>query len=131
MPGSRNPVRRDRAIEALLAGSSIIQAAEHARVNERTLRHWLDDPDFAAQLDDARHDQLQRVSTALASAALVAVRVLIEAANNERVPWSVRIAAAGRLLATAPAWTDRAVLDERVAQVERALTDRHLSVVPP
>jgi hypothetical protein len=110
MPGSRNPVRRDRAIEALLAGSSIIQAAEH---------------------DDARHDQLQRVSTALASAALVAVRVLIEAANNERVPWSVRIAAAGRLLATAPAWTDRAVLDERVAQVERALTDRHLSVVPP
>ena len=122
MPGSNGgPEAKRRAVEGLLAGQTIVRAAEGAHVHERTVRRWLDDPAFRAHLDDARFDQTQRVAAALTSAATVAVAVLARIASDSEVHVSVRGRGAGRLLSVGPLWVSLAVLDDRIREVERAL----------
>src|SRR4051794_38328136 len=52
--GSKSEPVRQAAILALLSEKSITAAAERCGVNERTLRHWLDEPAFREEFEHAR-----------------------------------------------------------------------------
>jgi hypothetical protein len=49
--GFRWTTSRTRAALALAAGKTRKEAAEEAEVSERSVYSWLDDPDFAAEVD--------------------------------------------------------------------------------
>ena len=57
--------------------ATLVRAAEHAGVNERTVRRWLGEDEFRARLDDQRLDISQRVAASLSQASTLAVSVLV------------------------------------------------------
>jgi hypothetical protein len=57
--GAKSPAIRQRCILALLSERSIGAAAERAGVNERTLRRWMAEDGFKAQLAEARRAAFQ------------------------------------------------------------------------
>jgi hypothetical protein len=72
---------QETALQALLAGESVTAAAKTAKVNRSTLHRWLNDPDFLATLNLARHEtrtnQEHRLAI-LANGAVEAVEQAIE-----------------------------------------------------
>lgn len=48
--------RRERAIELMLTGISYTEIAKQLGLNVMTIYRWLDDPEFARQLEQARED---------------------------------------------------------------------------
>ena len=47
-------VQRQAALDALIAGSTVKQAAAAAGISDKTVRRWLDEPEFAAEVSEAR-----------------------------------------------------------------------------
>src|SRR5262245_40647236 len=62
----------------LVAGASHTEAAQAAGVSERTVRRRLRDPDFSAEVERLRSETVRAVASALRSAALGAVSILVE-----------------------------------------------------
>ena len=71
-----------KAIDSLLRSRSIAAAARKVHVNEKTMRRWLDDPDFRAQYQAARKDFLHRGLGNLARKVFDAVEVLAQIAKH-------------------------------------------------
>jgi len=85
---------RDRAIEALLLGQTIEEAAEYARIGRRTLHRWLaEDDTFRKQLDDSRQKLFDLHVAALAQMTGTAIRKLRAILEREDVPVGVLLRA--------------------------------------
>lgn len=107
---------QDKALSALLAGATILQAARSADVSERTAHRWLADPLFKRRLLEGRAALQQRNLLALAAATTPGINALVIAASGweeydetnvvtgetrrirARVPWTARIQAAAKLV---------------------------------
>lgn len=76
-----------RAIEAILVGKSMTEAAKAAGVNRSTLWRWLNrDPEFQAAFNSYRreaYDQLQSQTTGLASLAISAVEAALRGGDEK------------------------------------------------
>jgi transposase-like protein len=100
-PPSPNPSRKhyrremlyDKACFALARGASITNAAREAGVNERTLRRWLEDPDFEGRVKATREALFDKVSARGVSQMLLALRTLRELQEPD-VPEQIRVRAA-------------------------------------
>jgi hypothetical protein len=78
-PGAGLPVPRALAVEALVTGSSVTEAAAAAGVARQTVHRWLaGDPAFVAALNAAKQEHLGRVRGELRGLATDAVAVLRE-----------------------------------------------------
>jgi hypothetical protein len=110
-----NP-RQSKALEALLAESSIGKAAVASEVPERTLRHWLrDDPAFTAAYREARRESVRQSVARLQQASGAAVTVLLSLMANKNTAAPVRLAAAVKVLEM----SHKAVeLDDVIARIE-------------
>jgi len=82
---------QDLALQSLLRGESAVEAARLAGVNERTVRRWLQEPEFLRALLEARGAVMQqargRAQNALAGSVDTALGILgdAEAAGSARV----------------------------------------------
>jgi hypothetical protein len=77
---------QEKAIEALLAGKSVTEAAIAAAVNRTTLHRWLNDPRFGIELNRSRRELREAMRArllALGSKAIDAVeRSIVEGDAN-------------------------------------------------
>lgn len=111
---SRN---RERAIAALLAKPSIVEAAKDVGIGESTLRSWMQEPGFAAEYATARGRVVDETIAWLQRSGLQAVQTLVKSltASSE----SVRVTAAKAILDYSIEWS----LDARLAALEAAIEE--------
>lgn len=75
---------RNRAIEGLLSGMNITEAAEYARIGRRTLHRWVaEDADFRRRLDEARQRIFDVHVAQLAQVTASAIRRLKQILDND------------------------------------------------
>jgi AraC-like DNA-binding protein len=113
-------IRRTRIIEALLIEPDISKVAERAGVHEKTVRRCLNDPEFLAELHRHEDDLVM----ALKRRALVAQEQSISALEDLRdhsESESVRLRAAQALLSLMTSYIGVIDLDQRVAELEKAV----------
>ena len=86
--------RQHRAIESLIVGTSIRNAAEHAKINERTLFRWLQQEEFQSALRRARQLSLTQLATHLQHMASRAAGTLDEIMLDKNATSASRVSAA-------------------------------------
>jgi len=115
---------QDQAIAALLAKSSIEDAAAELNITAKTLRNWLADAGFAAAYRQARRDLVSQVAARLQNAAGEAVAALVAIVRDPEAPASARVSGARTILE----FTGRAVetedLTARIEALERSAAAR-------
>jgi len=112
---------QERAIIALLERRTIKEAAEQTKISERTLRRWLQRPEFQAAYRAAQAKLLEDATAILQHASLKAASTLYDCLNSGKE--SDRIRAAAIILDLAEKAVERDViqtqLDELRLEVER------------
>ncbi|MEU6244830.1 helix-turn-helix domain-containing protein [Streptomyces sp. NPDC047024] len=100
-------------------GVSSDKAGAAAGVSGRTVRRWREDPDFEAQVQQARGAILAEAVAALGAAARDAVDTLHAALTDESP--GIRVRAALGIIGALPSLAEHAELNERLARLEAAL----------
>lgn len=112
------------AAVSLAKGETVAAAADAAGVNERTVRRWLADDEFAARVGELRSTMIDNAVGQLADAAGEAVQTLREMLAAESEP--VRVRAARAILAAVVVLRESVELEDRLAELERsAQRDQH------
>ena len=118
--------KQEKAIAALLASGSINAAAEAVGVSSRTLRRWLQDDSFAAELRRARARAFSLALSRLASATVEAVDLLVATMRDRAASPGIRVRAALGILQNATTAHDTDVareLQEIRQQLQELLSD--------
>jgi hypothetical protein len=92
------PQPRRLAIEALVKGTSVTSAALAAGVARSTLNRWLNEPEFAAALSQAKRAYLTALQARMRGLANSALIVLDEALCSPRLALAFRATLALRIL---------------------------------
>ena len=92
--GQKLSYRREQALSALLACSTVQEAARASRITERTLQRWLADEDFRRDLREAQRAVLADAIGEIQAATLEAVRELRAALKCDHAPTRVKAAIA-------------------------------------
>ncbi len=98
---------QSQAIRALLTHRSIRSAASTVGVNERTLRRWMQNPEFRFQVEQSQRDALSEVTASLQASAAAAVECLTAIVGRPSADSHVRVAASRTLLEYAYGATTR------------------------
>jgi hypothetical protein len=114
---ARLTARQNAAILALAAGKTHFNAAKSGHINVRTLRRWLQNPDFAEALDVARRAAVEEAVKVLRGQLAASTARLKREMRSAPKP-SDRIKAAGKLLDHASR-LEEAQLHERVERLEQ------------
>jgi hypothetical protein len=109
------------ALVILARGGTSEQAAQVAGVSGRTVRRWMTDPDFAAEVREARTEILSGAVGQLVAGAVEAVTVLREALTDDST--RNRVLAAKTLLDGVLALRESLDLEQRIAALEAAEQD--------
>ena len=108
------------AIERLLAGDSIADVAEAARVNRRTLSRWLLDDEFRTALQAAQVEAVAQASRRLAGALDRSAEIVIDIA--ERGNTSTRLRAALAIPGMYAQLREVGEVNDRLAEIEARMT---------
>ena len=108
------------AIERLLAGDSIADVAEAARVNRRTLARWLLDDEFRTALQAAQVEAVAQASRRLAGALDRSAEIVIDIA--ERGNTSTRLRAALAIPGMYAQLREVGEVNDRLAEIEARIT---------
>ena len=107
----------DETLVTLLAGGATRQqAAQSARVGERTVYRRLEDPAFRARIEEARADMLARTSALLTAAGAAAAGTLVRLLRAESD--AVKLAAAVRIIELGGKLRTDLELEARIAALE-------------
>jgi AcrR family transcriptional regulator len=114
------PANQSAALNALLAGSTIRDAADAVGVNESTVFRWLKSDEFSTALRAQSADAIRRASWRLAGAIDEAITVLLDVATGRIVGRgaSTRVRAADLLLGHAQRFHEMSDITERLAALE-------------
>ena len=85
---------QQRAIEALMLSNTIAQAAEKAKVSERSIYHWMNQEHFQTALMRVRRNALAHTSTRLQPMSARAVDTLEGVLDDEKASSESRVSAA-------------------------------------
>lgn len=113
------PAKRARAIAALLAARTTLDAAQEAGISPRQLYRWLAEPAFLAELQRAETavvDHTTRRLSAATTQALDTVIRIMETGSSD----SVKLRAAIALLDTTLRWHELRVIEQRLSALESA-----------
>lgn len=115
-----------QAVNSLLSGSSIRQAAQLAGVNARTLYRWMEEPRFTQALKDGESRILQAVGVRLAGLAGAACDVLSDILESETSSpgAGVRRLAAVNVLEMLSKWKELTDFEERLQALERGRDEK-------
>jgi hypothetical protein len=110
---------RERAINALLSGDTIEEAAREAGISKRTLLRWLREPEFRAAYTQAKADVLKMASGILTRNMGRAAKVLSEIFDGAPTPHTgARVTAALGTLRMAFDSFELENLEERIRKLE-------------
>jgi len=110
---------QEKAIIALLTSNTQADAAKKCGLSERTLRLYLDDPEFFTEYQRRRQQMVTDATKKLQGYMQSAVETLFEIKNDPETPPAVRASAARALLEYGLKYTDAADLAERIEALER------------
>jgi hypothetical protein len=120
--GPKKPIARDGVALALARGCTRKAAAKSVGINERTVRRWLEDPEFVQEVTGLRDRMFAAATGRLAGLTARAAAKL--GALLEAVDCKVQLRAAVAILTTAATYRDQLDLAARLAEVERRLAEQ-------
>ena len=112
------------AIEVLLTGGNITQAAEAAGVTRAAVYRWQELPQVKTAMAEAQNSALQRISRALVYQGDTAVKVLNEAMTNPEMPAALRIRAADIIISRIIDIKEMIDFEGRLAELEKAIAEQ-------
>ena len=117
--------KQRRAIEALLAGKKIKDAAMLAGVTTRTLQRWRKQPVFSSELSDRTSQLMGDAVLRMVGNMDLSSDVLVELAEDKigHVPFSVRLRAAKYIQEGGIRLMELHELEERISVLEEQLTN--------
>jgi len=115
-----------RAIEALVTGANVPEAAAAAGVSESTIYRWRGETDFAAALRIADGDALRDLARRITSAANDALTLLQSMVNDNEAAASVRVRAAAEILNQRARFYDVVTMQDQLDDVEARLQEAGL-----
>lgn len=110
-----------RSIGSLLGCSTIGGAAAAVGVSERTLRRWLNNPDFRSELNQAETSLLCDVLRVSVSDLRVNFETIREIRDNPGNPAGIRLRAALGLDGSILRWRELETIEKRLAGLEAAV----------
>lgn len=110
---------REQAIAALITAPSVAIAAKQSGVSQRSLARWMEDGEFAAEVQAARNELLQGAIQRLKASAFDAVGVLMEIAANPASSDMARVSASKTLIELALRVGTIEALEKRIDELER------------
>ncbi len=119
--------KREEAIAALIAHSTIAQAAKSCHVAESTLLRWLSEPEFSEAYRQARRQCVENAIGHLQQASGAAVETLLEVMKNPLASSSAKIASARSVLDYAFKGIELQDFEERLAAMEAALAEKEVT----
>lgn len=111
------PAQR-RFAQCLLTSRSITEAAEKAKIPERTARRWMADTSFRAQLAGMESDMWSDATRRLVGLLSPALTVLGVVMADPHTPAGTRVAAAGRIIDSALKLAELRDVQARIAALE-------------
>ncbi|MGW2582570.1 hypothetical protein ACWCYZ_14765 [Streptomyces virginiae] len=116
--------RKARAAAMLARGLPAEHVGRQVEVSGRTVRRWLEDPEYAEQVQELRRTALGETLRALETVSRSAVGVLGRVLANDDAPLAIRVRAALGVLTALPRIAEHVELEERVALLEAATACR-------
>ena len=113
---------REQAVIHLARGLRTDDVGELIGMSGRSVRRWLEDPDYAASVTAARRALLAEAVAALGVVVRDSVAVLGDALKDASP--AIRVRAALGALSALPSLSEHAEFAERIAALERAVADR-------
>jgi hypothetical protein len=120
--GSKLDRKQEQAIAALLAEPSILAAAAAAGVGEKTLRRWLEVPEFAEAYRQARRNAVSQATARLQAAMGEAADTLRSVMNDPEASALCRIGAARAIWALGVRGMEVEDLAAQVEELQRDLS---------
>ncbi len=121
--GAKFGRKMEAAIAALLTRPSIEDAARVAGVGEKTIRRWLQEPEFRAEYRKARRESVGQTTARLQQATGAAGATVLKLMTDPNVPAAVRLRAAECVLDRATKSLEMEDMEDRIAELERAAAD--------
>jgi hypothetical protein len=120
--GRKSDAKREAVALRLAAGQTAKAAAAAAEVGLRTVRRWLEEPEFVARVEELRGEMLERAMARLTrttTRAAGVLRALLESADEK-----VRLRAAQQVLEQATRLREAVTLEQRLRALEEAEATR-------
>lgn len=121
--GAKPQTVREQAILALLSEKSILAAAKRAKVSERTIRRWLQEPDFKAEYDQARRAIFDVGISRVQALTEKAVQTLERLLGAKKYP-SVQLGAARTIADIGMHERDAQTIMAKLEEIEGAMRQR-------
>ena len=118
--GAKFGRKQEEAIAALLSQRSIEDAARVVGVAEKTLRRWMQEPQFKAHYLQARREGVSQAVARLQQATGAAAAVALKLLTDPNVPAAVRLRAAEFVFDRSSKGIELEDIEARVAELERA-----------
>lgn len=110
--------KKKAALQALMRYTGRKEAADAAGISERTLRDYLRDPAFNAELNRLYDDWMDECTRELQQAVKLAIQTLKGSLTDEAASVPAKIAAAKAILDTAPKYLEVNNILQRVEALE-------------
>lgn len=125
MPGENELTAKQlRAIAVLLSAATVYEAAVALHVHERTLRRWLAEPAFRAELRAAEDAAIDAATRRLIGVVDGSIEALIEVRDDEQSPAHSRVRAAQVCLETLVKLRELRDIESRLAALEEAFSGK-------
>jgi hypothetical protein len=118
--GAKFGRKMEAAIAALLTRPSIEDAARVTGVGEKTMRRWLDEPEFRARYLKARRESVHQSVARLQQATGAAGTTILKLMMDSSVPAAVRLRAAESVFVHAIKGVELEDIEARLTELERA-----------
>lgn len=120
MAGKARKVAEDTVLMALVCGATVAQAAEQAKVSQRTVYRKLATAEFGKRLAGMREEMVQRTLSMLRAASVEAVKTLVGLLNASTPP-SVRHSAGRSIVELGLRLREKVEFEERLKTLESKL----------
>ena len=117
------PVKRSKAIAALLTCATVIDAAQTAGIGLRTLHSWLDEADFQAELQRQQDAVVAAAVRNLVGELSASHAVMRQLRDDESSAPSLKLRAARALDDSALKWLELASVLKRLDALETAISE--------
>jgi transposase-like protein len=118
--GAKFGRKQEEAIAALLSQRSIEDAARVVGVTEKTLRRWMQEPQFNVQYFRARREGVSQAIARMQQATGAAGAVALKLMTDPNVPAAIRLRAAEFVFDRSIKGIELEDIEARVSELERA-----------
>ncbi len=119
--------KQERTIVALLHEPTVLKAAQTAKINERTIYRWLDEPAFGNAYRKARREAFGHAIALTQRYAPLAVNTLAAIMSDKDAPTHSRVTAASTLLKFGREGIELDDLAARLEALEYAAEERDMA----